>query len=89
MGMVSQAITDGNYGYRTGTFLPPNTKDIFVTDVEAVWLDQETPMQMLEKVERTFDHERGLGLVRPPSRPVDNCSEELALTASDVSSPSH
>lgn len=78
MGMVSQAVSEGNYGYRTGTFLPPNTKDIFVTDVEAVWLDQETPRQMLEKVQRTFDHERSLGLVRPPARPVDHCPEELA-----------
>jgi raffinose/stachyose/melibiose transport system substrate-binding protein len=89
MGMVAQAISSGNYGYRTGTFLPPNTKDIFVTDVEAVWLDQETPMQMLQKVQRIFDHERRLGLVRPPSRPVDDCSEELAVTPSKVSLPAN
>jgi raffinose/stachyose/melibiose transport system substrate-binding protein len=82
MGMVSEAIAKGNYGYRTGTFLPPNTKDIFVTDVEAVWLDQETPLQMLQKVQRTFDHERRLGLVRSPSRPVDHCPENLVIAAS-------
>lgn len=73
MGMIDQAIAKGDYGYRTGTFLPPNTKDIFVTDVEAVWLDQETPQQMLEKVQRTFDHEERLGLVRPPLRSVTSC----------------
>lgn len=73
MAMVSQAVAAGNYGYRTGTFLPPNTKDIFVTDVEAVWLGQETPGQMLGKVQRTFEHERRLGLVRPPPREVADC----------------
>jgi raffinose/stachyose/melibiose transport system substrate-binding protein len=73
MAQVAQATASGAYGYRTGTFLPPNTKDIFVTDVEAVWLDQETPIQMLQKVQRTFDHEQALGLVRPPAASVDHC----------------
>ena len=84
MGMISQAVADGNYGYRTGTFLPPQTKDIFVTDVEAVWLDQETPRQMLEKVQRTFDHERSIGLLRPPARSPDHCAVEFGT---DPSSP--
>lgn len=73
MAQVSDAVARGDYGYRTGTFLPPNTKDIFVWDVEAVWLDQETPLQMLQKVQRTFDHEKALGLVRPPAAPTDHC----------------
>ena len=89
MATVAKATSEGNYGYRTGAFLPPNTKDIFITDVEAVWLNQETPMQMLEKVQRTFDHERRLGLVRPPSRPVDNCPTELALTPPALAPPRH
>jgi raffinose/stachyose/melibiose transport system substrate-binding protein len=80
MQMVSDTVAAGNYGYRTGTFLPPNTKDIFVTDVEAVWLDQETPQQMLEKVQRTFDHERKLGLVRDLPQPPQHCPEELTAT---------
>jgi raffinose/stachyose/melibiose transport system substrate-binding protein len=78
MAQVAGATASGSYGYRTGTFLPPNTKDLFVTDVEAVWLDQETPMQMLQKTQRTFDHEQALGLVRPPSASVDHCPPVLA-----------
>ncbi len=83
MAQVSQAVAEGDYGYRTGTFLPPNTKDIFVTDVEAVWLDQETPRQMLEKVQRIFDHERRLGLVRAPARSLAGCPQPPASAAGD------
>lgn len=78
MAEVTRAVANGQYGYRTGTFLPPNTKDIFVQDVEAVWLDQETPMQMLQKVQRTFDHEQSLGLVRAPAASVEHCPANLA-----------
>jgi raffinose/stachyose/melibiose transport system substrate-binding protein len=88
MAQVSQAVAAGNYGYRTGTFLPPNTKDIFVTDVEAVWLDQETPQQMLEKVQRIFDHERTLGLVRAPARSLAGCPEVLSAAGGGASTVS-
>jgi raffinose/stachyose/melibiose transport system substrate-binding protein len=84
---VSQAVARGDYGYRTGTFLPPNTKDIFVQDVEAVWLDQETPLQMLEKVQRTFDHEQSLGLVRPLAAPVGPCPEILTASTGRPAKP--
>jgi raffinose/stachyose/melibiose transport system substrate-binding protein len=67
---VSRAVSTGAYGYRVGTFLPPATKDVFIKDVEAMWLDQETPAQLLAKAQRTFSHEQSLGLVRPLSGPV-------------------
>jgi raffinose/stachyose/melibiose transport system substrate-binding protein len=87
MQMVSETVAGGKFGYRTGTFLPPNTKDIFVTDVEAVWLDQETPQQMMEKVQRTFDHERKLGLVRTLPQATLQCPEDLTAAASNSDPP--
>jgi raffinose/stachyose/melibiose transport system substrate-binding protein len=78
MGEVSAAVAKGDYGYRTGTFLPPATSDIFIEDVEAVWLGQETPLQMLQKAERTFRHEQSLGLVRGMAAPAGGCAQAVA-----------
>jgi raffinose/stachyose/melibiose transport system substrate-binding protein len=76
---ISQAVAQGRYGYRTGTFLPSNTKNIFIQDAEAVWLNQETPQQMAEKLRRTFLREQALGLVQPLSSPVGPCPENILV----------
>lgn len=69
---ITLSVAQGNYGFRVGTFFPPATRNVFIRDIEAVWIGEETPEQMLEKAARRFSQEEQRGLVRPvavPDRP--------------------
>ena len=61
---ITSSVAQGNYGFRVGTFFPPATRNVFIRDLEAVWIGEETPEQMLEKAARRFSQEQKLGLVR-------------------------
>jgi raffinose/stachyose/melibiose transport system substrate-binding protein len=62
---ITVAVAHGQYGFRVGTFFPPATRNVFIRDLEAVWIDEETPQQMLAKAAVSFAQERKLGLARP------------------------
>ena len=69
---INAAIAAGRYGFKLQTFAPPATYDVFVKDLEAVWLDLETPKDMLGRVDAAFQRERARGLVLrlPPAAPT-------------------
>jgi raffinose/stachyose/melibiose transport system substrate-binding protein len=63
MRAITQSVKSGTFGYNVISFFPPATKDVFTQDLEAVWLDQETVPEMLDKAGRRFAKERSRGLV--------------------------
>jgi raffinose/stachyose/melibiose transport system substrate-binding protein len=67
---VISAIKSGNYGYSVDTFFPPATADVFDQDLEAVWVNEETPRQMLEKAGRVFAGEESAGIAQQFTRPA-------------------
>jgi raffinose/stachyose/melibiose transport system substrate-binding protein len=69
MQTITMAVAQGNYGFRVGTFFPPATRNVFIRDIEAVWVGEETPQQMLAKAARRFAQEQKLGLVRTVATP--------------------
>jgi raffinose/stachyose/melibiose transport system substrate-binding protein len=70
MSDISIAVRAGSFGYDAASYFPNATKDLLVQDLESVWLDQETPHDMLVRAERVFAKERARGLlidVIPPA----------------------
>jgi raffinose/stachyose/melibiose transport system substrate-binding protein len=70
MSDISVAVRAGSFGYNAASYFPNATKDLLVQDLESVWLDQETPHDMLVRAERVFAKERARGLlidVIPPA----------------------
>jgi raffinose/stachyose/melibiose transport system substrate-binding protein len=63
MAALSAAVAQGRFGYNLVAFFPPATKDVFIQDLEAVWLDEETVPQLLDKAGTRFAKERQRGLV--------------------------
>lgn len=61
---VSGAVADGRFGYKVQTFFPAKTTDVLVKDVEAMWLDKETPEEVVATTAKTFDRELKRGLVQ-------------------------
>jgi raffinose/stachyose/melibiose transport system substrate-binding protein len=61
---ISAAVRQGAFGFDVTTFFPNRTKELLTQDVEAVWLDEETPREMLTRAGHTFAQEqaRGSGL---------------------------
>lgn len=74
---ISTAVDLGSFGYRTSSFLPAGTKNIFIQDIEAVWLDQESPAQMTDKIQRSFDDEQARGFVQMLPTPSGGCRRDL------------
>ena len=70
MQTITSSVEHGNYGFRVGTFFPPATRNVFIRDIEAVWVGEETPEEMLEKAARRFSQEQKLGLVRRVAAPI-------------------
>jgi raffinose/stachyose/melibiose transport system substrate-binding protein len=62
MDVITGAVDKGRFGYEIYSFFPSLSADIFIQDVEAVWVDRESPQQMLKKVGRAFadKYKRGL-----------------------------
>ena len=75
---ITVAIIDGRYGFRVGTYFPPGTRDVFIRDLEATWIGEETPDRMLEKARRSFDTERQLGITRQVALPSGRICERAA-----------
>jgi raffinose/stachyose/melibiose transport system substrate-binding protein len=61
MADISAAVKTGAFGYNAASYFPNATKDLLVQDVESVWLDQETPREMLMRADRVFAKERARG----------------------------
>lgn len=61
---VSDAVAAGHFGYKVQAFFPPATTDVFIKDVESMWLDKETPQDVVDKAKTAFDKENGRGLVQ-------------------------
>jgi raffinose/stachyose/melibiose transport system substrate-binding protein len=67
---VTDEVDRGRFGYEIYAFFPASSDDIFIQDVEAVWVDRESPQQMLSKVGHAFagKYKRGLTQqVTPPT----------------------
>ncbi|MCU1475523.1 MAG: transporter substrate-binding protein [Subtercola sp.] len=63
-------VNSGNYGYFVGTFFPPATAAA-LTDIDSVWLGNETAEQFLANVQKAFDDEKAKGLVPPLPVPTN------------------
>jgi raffinose/stachyose/melibiose transport system substrate-binding protein len=61
---VANAVGQGDYGYKMAAFFPPQTTDVFTKDVENMWLDKETPQDVVTKAADTFDKEFGRGVTQ-------------------------
>lgn len=68
MADIVEAVKAGQFGYKVVAFFPPATKDVFIQDLEAVWLGNETVEEMLAKASEVFAEEFERGLVQdvPP-----------------------
>jgi raffinose/stachyose/melibiose transport system substrate-binding protein len=61
---VSEAVANGQFGYKVQAFFPPATTEIFIQDVEAMWLDKETPADVVSKATAAFERELDRGIVQ-------------------------
>jgi raffinose/stachyose/melibiose transport system substrate-binding protein len=73
MADISASVKSGQFGYHVTSFFPSATKDLLVQDLEGMWLDLETPHEMLVRADRVFAKERARGLAidqipEPPLR---------------------
>lgn len=57
---VVPAINDGRFGYFTGTFFPPKTKEHLI-DIESVWLGQTDIKDFMAVTEQLFEEELAAG----------------------------
>lgn len=66
---LAAAVSAGNYGYTTWTFLPPASDTYVVSGLEEVWLKKNTTADFLKKLDETFKKEKDAGKVPAiPSR---------------------
>ncbi|SDN79215.1 ABC transporter substrate-binding protein [Ensifer sp. YR511] len=70
MADITAAVKQGHFGYKIVAFFPPATKDVFIQDLESVWLSKETPEEMLEKAGKAFEKESRRGLVPQVTAPT-------------------
>lgn len=69
MGAITEAVKKGQIGYKIVAYFPPATKDVFIQDLEAVWLGKETSEEMLAKAGKAFEREFRRGLVQEVAPP--------------------
>lgn len=69
MADITSAVEEGVFGFKVVSFFPPQTKDVFIQDLESVWLDRETVPEMLEAAQRDFTKEFQRGLVPTITKP--------------------
>jgi raffinose/stachyose/melibiose transport system substrate-binding protein len=62
MADISASLNSSEFGYHLTSYFPSATTDLLVQDLEGVWLDQETPHEMLIRAGRVFAKERARGL---------------------------
>jgi raffinose/stachyose/melibiose transport system substrate-binding protein len=58
---LSAAVSAGQYGYTTWTFLPPATDTYLVSGMEEVWLKKTKSTDFLKKLDETFKSEKEAG----------------------------
>jgi raffinose/stachyose/melibiose transport system substrate-binding protein len=63
MAEISKAVQRGAFGFDVTTFFPNKTKELLTQDIEAVWLGEESPAEMLGRAAKTFEQERKRGAV--------------------------
>lgn len=61
MADITDAVQSGAFGYNVDAYLPDATKELLGEDLEAVWLDQERPDQMLQRAARVYARESSRG----------------------------
>ena len=69
MAVMTAAVDAGDFGFKIGTFFPPATHQVIFEDIEAVWLDQMSASEMLEKVGTTYADEVAKGIVQDLPKP--------------------
>ena len=70
MAEVTREVDRGRFGYELYAFFPASSVDIFIQDVEAVWVDRETSQQMLRKVGNAFSDKYKRGLTQQVTAPT-------------------
>lgn len=66
---IMQAIRSGRFGFKIQTFCPPATANVFIDEIESVWLGQMTAAQLLQKAGRAFAREQQRRIVVTPPEP--------------------
>ena len=62
---LNVAFAEGNYGYTTWTFWPPESATYLIEEIERVWAGEITPEEYLQGHQEVFDAEREAGAVPP------------------------
>ncbi|MHA6691378.1 ABC transporter substrate-binding protein [Devosia sp. A449] len=63
MSDMMAAINKGSFGYKIQTFFPPTTSQVFVKEIEEVWLGQMTAEAMLEVAAKAYAEDKANDLV--------------------------
>lgn len=66
---LAAAVSKGNFGYTTWTFMPPKTDAYLVNGIEQVWLGKVTTGDYLKTLNTTFQEELRNGTVPPIPTP--------------------
>ena len=68
---LTQASSEGNYGYTTWTFWPPKSDIYIYEEIEKVWAGQMTTEEYLQGLDDLFQEELEAGDIPPiPDRDV-------------------
>jgi raffinose/stachyose/melibiose transport system substrate-binding protein len=62
---LNEAFAEGNYGYTTWTFWPPESETFLTEEIEKVWAGDMTAEEYLAGHQEVFDAERAAGAVPP------------------------
>lgn len=62
---LNAAFAEGNYGYTTWTFWPPESETYLIEEIEKVWAGDMTAEEYLQGHQEKFDAEREEGAVPP------------------------
>jgi len=62
---LNEAFAEGNYGYTTWTFWPPESETYLIEEIEKVWAGEMTAEEYLQGHQEIFDTEREAGTVPP------------------------
>ena len=62
---LNEAFAEGNYGYTTWTFWPPESETYLIEEIEKVWAGEMTAEEYLQGHQEIFDAEREAGAVPP------------------------
>jgi raffinose/stachyose/melibiose transport system substrate-binding protein len=66
---IMQAIENGRFGFKIQTFCPPATTNVFIDELESVWLGKMSAQTLLRKAQRAFEREKARQIVVVPPRP--------------------